>query len=149
MRQAEGDLFAMHDSGLAIAVTTSGLVGRDGLARFGAGCARTCAQRFAWFATKLGASILADGLRTVHLGERVVAFPIENTPYDYPDTALIARSARELVALVDQEHWSELALPRPGCGHGGLEWANVRPILQDVLDDRFIVVTLQNGLDGG
>lgn len=142
MKEAVADLFALHAAGSVIAVTTSGLVGRDGLARIGPGCARACAQRFPWFSERLGTMIQAEGVRTVHVGERIVAFPVERSPYDNPDLAMIARSARELVALTDREGWAGVALPRPGCGHGGLDWCEVRRTLSDVLDDRFTVVTI-------
>jgi hypothetical protein len=141
MREAVADLFALHAAGVTIAVTTSGLVGRDGVARVGPGCARECVQRFPWFAERLGALLVAGGLRTVHVGERIVAFPVEKTPYENPDLVLIARSAHELAALADEEGWNEIALPRPGCGHGGLAWAEVGLVLSEILDHRFLIAT--------
>jgi hypothetical protein len=141
---AEADLFALHAGGTPIAVTTNGLVGRDGLARLGAGCAHECGRRFPWFSRELGRLITTHGLHTVQVGERIIAFPVERDPYQNPELALIESSARELVALADREGWDEVALARPGCGHGGLDWKDVAAVLAPILDHRFQVVTLPN-----
>jgi hypothetical protein len=146
VRIAEADLFALHADGTPIAVTTNGLVGRDGLARLGTGCARECGQRFPWFSAELGRLITTHGLHTVHVGERIIAFPVERDPYQNPELSLIQSSARELVALTDREGWKEVALARPGCGHGGLDWEDVAAVLAPILDDRFQVVTLPGRL---
>jgi hypothetical protein len=74
------------------------------------------------------------------VGERIVAFPVEPDPYQNPDPRLIARSAAELAALATARGWGEVVLPRPGCGGGGLGWAEVEPLLLPHLDDRFLVV---------
>ena len=141
MREAVADLWELHAQGAAVAVTTSGLVGGDGLARLGRGCARQAGERFPWFAARLGAQISARGNHVVHVGERIASFPVEHHPLEVPDLRLIARSAAELVALATELGWSAVALPRPGCGGGGLEWSEVRPVLAPLLDDRFLVVT--------
>jgi hypothetical protein len=144
-REVSGDLFVWHAQGTPIAVTTSGLVSRRGRAQLGRGCARACGERFPWFADRLGSLIRVQGLHTVHVGERLIAFPVEPSPFDNPDLGLIMRSARELVALTDQEGWSEVALPRPGCGTGGLAWKDVSVFLAPILDDRFVIVTRLEG----
>jgi hypothetical protein len=142
VRDAIADLWDLHAAGAVVAVTTNGLVGRDGRARLGRGCARQAGERFPWFAAKLGAAIVSGGNHVVHLGERLVAFPVEHHPLERPDLALIARSAAELAALATEQGWTEVALPRPGCGGGGLEWSEVRPVIVPRLDGRFVVVTL-------
>lgn len=141
-REASGDLFAWHGQGIPIAVTTSGLVSRRGRAQLGRGCARVCGERFPWFAERLGTLIGEQGLHTVHVGERLIAFPVEFSPFDNPDLALITQSARELVALAEREGWREVALPRPGCGTGGLAWKDVSALLAPILDERFVIVTM-------
>jgi hypothetical protein len=142
MREAVGDLWELHARGAVVAVTTNGLVGRDGRARLGRGCARQAGERFPWLAERLGAAVASRGNHVVHLGERLVAFPVEHSPLERPDLTLIARSAEELAALATAERWSEVVLPRPGCGGGGLEWTEVRPVVAPRLDDRFLVVRL-------
>jgi len=54
---------------------------------------------------------------------------------------LIRQSARQLVLLATDMEWNTIVLPRPGCGAGELEWKDVKPILQDELDNRFYVIT--------
>lgn len=141
MREAVVDLWELHRAGAVVAVTTNGLAGKDGRARLGRGCARQAGARFPWLAERLGSALAAHGNHVVHLGERLVAFPVEHGPFERPDLALVRRSAQELAALADAEGWGEVALPRPGCGGGGLEWAEVRPVIAPLLDERFLVVS--------
>lgn len=142
MREVVADLWTFHGRGAAVAVTTSGLVGRDGLARLGRGAAKQAGERFPWFAARLGELIAARGNRVHHVGGRIASFPVEHHPLERPDEALIRRSAIELAVLAQLEGWTFVALPRPGCGGGALEWRDVKPLLAPVLDDRFVVVTL-------
>ena len=142
MRELTADLWTLHAEGAAVAITTSGLVGKDGLARLGRGCARQAGERFPWLAARLGEAIAAAGNHVHPLGERLAAFPVEHDPFQVPDLRLIARSAAELAALADAQGWTRVALPRPGCGFGGLSWSEVRPAIEAHLDDRFLVVTL-------
>lgn len=54
---------------------------------------------------------------------------------------IIERSAKELVALADRHGWKNILLPRVGCGAGELSWSKVKPVLDEILDDRFTAVT--------
>ena len=69
----------------------------------------------------------------------LVAFPVKRHWRDPADPSLIVKSAFQLVELTDREGWRNVALPRPGCGNGRLDWEVVRPLL-NLLDDRFVVV---------
>jgi len=56
------------------------------------------------------------------------------------DIGLIVQGAGHLATLTDYYKWDRVALPRPGCGNGGLEWVTVRQFIAPILDDRFWVV---------
>lgn len=62
------------------------------------------------------------------------------------DIGIIQRSAKQLVELANHHpEWQKILIPRAGCGAGELSWADVQPILTEILDDRFIAVTYLNG----
>ncbi len=124
-----------------IVVTTNGHVDGSGKADLGRGCARQAGERFPGLALRLGSMLRARGNHVHYLGEDVVSFPVEENPWSVPDPALIRRSARELRALADVMGWRYIIVPRPGCGGGGLDWKEARPLVAEVFDDRFHVIT--------
>ncbi|MHB8708416.1 MAG: macro domain-containing protein [Desulfuromonadales bacterium] len=141
MREVACNLWELHENGAIVCITTNGAVSRRGRAQLLRGCARQAAERFPDLASRLGALIASEGNHVHDLGDGLVSFPVEETPYDNPDSDIIRRSAMELVKLADRRHWREIILPRPGCGSGGLDWKDVRPRIEPLLDDRFVVIT--------
>lgn len=141
MREIRGDLWAEHGRGRVVAITTGGQLSRDGRCAMPRGCARQARDRFPGLDAVLGGEIAAYGNHVCDLGRRIVSFPVENSPYELPELRLIERSARELVALTDYKGWVEVVVPRPGCGGGGLDWRNVRPLLEPWFDERFLVIS--------
>ena len=121
-------------------ITTSGSLTRDGRAVLGRGVARQALAHCPELPYLLGEKLRTGGNHVHPLGESLASFPVEETAWSLPDPALIARSAGELRALADRHHWPAIALPRPGCGGGGLSWATVRPLLAAEFDDRFRIV---------
>ncbi|WP_269527046.1 hypothetical protein [Coraliomargarita parva] len=140
MKLIHGDIWDYHAKGDVIAITTGGMVTRKGVCLMPRGCARQASLRFHGIPGELGKRIKAGGLHVYLLSDRIVAFPIEYSPMDLPDTRLIEQSCRELVTLCDEQQWDAVYLPRPGCGSGGLQWSEVEPILQRHLDDRFRII---------
>lgn len=57
---------------------------------------------------------------------------------------IIERSAKELLALANENDWQTIIIPRPGCGAGELSWVEVKPLLNKILDDRFCAITTRN-----
>jgi hypothetical protein len=105
------------------------------------GCGRQAKERFPDLSQRLGALIQDRGNHVFDLGNGLFNFPVEHGPFEVPDLRLIERSCGELVALADEQGWTRVVLPRPGCGGGGLEWRQVRPLLERSLDKRFQVIT--------
>lgn len=124
-----------------IAITTNGMVTKSGKAVLGNGCARQAGERLPDFAAKLGRLLTERGNHVQDLGNGIVNFPVEHSPYENPDLRLIERSTKELVELADTRGWEMVVVPRPGCGGGGLSWKEVKPLLEKYLDDRFLVIT--------
>ncbi|PLX85764.1 MAG: ADP-ribose-binding protein [Desulfuromonas sp.] len=141
MQNVVGDLWSYHQRGEVIAITTGGSVSRDGACDMPRGCARQARDRFPQLAWHLGQQIQMHGNHVFDLGHRIVSFPVENSPLEVPQFALIEQSCRELVELTDYKGWSTVVVPRPGCGGGGLEWPDVHRMLARYFDDRFLVIT--------
>jgi hypothetical protein len=132
-------------------ITTNGSVKPNGRAVMGRGCAKQACARYAFLQLTLGKRIIADGnhvqiLIPAHTsgtdGIPLVSFPVKHDWNMRADLVLIRQSAYELVVLADKAGWRSVVLPRPGCGNGQRKWHEVRPILQEILDERFTVVTL-------
>lgn len=116
----------------------------------GRGVAKQACDHYFAMQITLGKAILMYGNHVLILFENtgvanepaLVSFPVKYEWDQLANLDLILRSTKELVTLTDQKGWTQVVLPRPGCGNGHRKWREVRPILQPLLDDRFTVVTL-------
>lgn len=57
--------------------------------------------------------------------------------------SIIIKSAKELLALANKNGWTKVVIPRPGCGAGELDWKDIKPLLDEILDDRFYSITFK------
>ncbi len=127
-------------------ITTNGDINRHGAAVMGRGCAREAAERISGLEYHFARLLRRHGNRVMRLtkpakGAALASFPVKHHWREQADPDLIVRSAHQLVALADKFGYSRIVLARPGCGNGSLCWEDVRPLIADVLDDRFSVVT--------
>ena len=139
MREMQVDIWSYQGQAI-IAITTNGSITRDGRAIMGKGVARQAAERFPELRHQLGRLLQVRGNHVHEIMLGLVSFPVEETPYSLPELRLIRRSAEELRLLADQCGWTQVLVPRPGCGGGGMRWQEVQPVLEEFFDDRFIVV---------
>ena len=142
MLETVGDIWEYAATGV-IVITTNGSLTPDGRAIFGRGVARQAVFRHPGLAEKLGRLLAAQGNHVFDLGDGIVSFPVEETPWSLPDLRIVASSAQELRQLADSLGWVRIVVPRPGCGGGGLAWQDVKPVLAPWFDDRFIVISHQ------
>lgn len=139
MREMKVDIWSLWGRAV-IAITTNGSLTRDGRAIMGKGVAKQAAERFPELRARLGEQLMQGGNHVYEIMPGLVSFPVEETPFSQPDKRLIRQSAEELRLLADTNRWQQIVVPRPGCGGGGLRWEEVRPLLADLFDQRFIVV---------
>ena len=106
----------------------------------GRGCALEAANKWPKLTKILGVIITKHGNRVYYLQEyNLFTFPVKHNWYEKADLALIKQSAERLQQLLLPH--SQCVMPRPGCGNGKLSWTTVKPVLADILDDRFYVIT--------
>ena len=147
MKEIKGDIFAQHDAD-AICVTTNTQIGRFG-AVMGAGVAKQFALRYPTLQAFLGEDLRyrqgrVFAIRLPNEPRAIVNFPTKDHWKDPSPIELVEKSAKSLVSLADFNEWTKVVLTRPGCGLGGLQWPQVKAVLEPILDDRFIIVHRQN-----
>ena len=76
--------------------------------------------------------------------ESLITLPVKHHWQQPADLKLIEVSTHEMVSMVNLKPWKIVAVPRLGCGNGQRSWEEVKPIIEPLLDDRFIVVNLPN-----
>lgn len=146
MLEEFGDFWTIQ--GDARCITTNGTLRSNGNAIMGKGIALQARQRYPKIEFTLGRLIQKYGNHVFYIGNGLISFPTKHDwRDDKSDIELIKRSAIELVSLlkgdvpIKNKSNRRILLTRPGCGSGNLNWADVRPILQTILDNNeFIII---------
>lgn len=122
-------------------ITTNGTVLPHGGNIMGGGCAKEAASYYPSLPREYGGAIREYGHRAFFFPNmRLVMFPTKERIEDPASLDTIERSAKELVILADLYGWKKIAVPRPGAGLGGLKWEDVKPVLEPLFDDRFLII---------
>lgn len=147
MLEVKGNLWTYPNASIRC-VTTNGFVKKNGECVMGRGCAREAKDMFPGLAKQLGLLIELHGNNVHSLGKYegygdIVSFPVKHRWNQDADPDLIFRSAEQLRNYTNQFYGRDaiVVVPRPGCGNGGLDWRDVRPLLELVLNDRFHIIT--------
>ncbi len=151
MIEEKGNIWNKHKEGHYITVTTNGIIKANGECVMGRGVAAQAKRLFPGLPSILGTRLTRYG-NHVHLFSnlRIFSFPTKHDWKNPSDIDLIEKSCYELVELcndpeankvyIDKE--TKVYMTRPGCGNGRLRWEDVKPILERILDDRYIVMQL-------
>lgn len=107
------------------------IVKRNGEAVMGAGLAKVAAEKYPELPKKLGRHISIFGSHIfVWPKEKIICLPTKKHWKDKSSISLINEGLAELALLMDMNLINEVALPRIGCGLGGLDWeSQVEPIV--------------------
>jgi len=170
MREITGDIWTFWLQGHPICITTNGHVKRNGEAVMGRGIALQAATRIPELPRIVGAENESAWDRVQRIAPMMYMFPVKrDRGVCAPDssnvvvhkrrnfvpglavpgwallaeTSIIADSLRQLDYLykrVFSDRHLEMVLPRPGCGAGGLDWGQVRPLCEGY-GDWLLVIT--------
>ncbi len=122
------------------AITTNGVVKADGRLVMGAGIAKQALDLYPGIDMVLGRYVKTYGNRCIILhADHIISFPTKNHWRDKSDISLIITSCKQIAEIADKFKISSIAIVKPGCQNGGLLWSDVRPVIEPLLDDRFIV----------
>jgi O-acetyl-ADP-ribose deacetylase (regulator of RNase III) len=130
IEDASGDLFAANVDALVNAVNTVGVMGKGLALAF----KNEFPDNFAAYKRACDAGQLQPG--TVHVfdrGERsprwIVNFPTKRHWRDASRLDDIRTGLASLIAEVEARAIASVAMPALGCGLGGLDWNDVRPLI--------------------
>lgn len=163
MIEIHGDLFDPPKDVGAVCITTNGVTReRDGAAVMGRGVALQAMTKWPGIEYTLGRCIEGHGNKTqfptfeskkqvwldiplalrdkVLMPFHLIALPVKHHWRKKADVKLVEESLERLADLAGAVK-GKIALPRPGCGNGGLKWGDMRPLVERILNtDQFIVM---------
>ena len=145
MLEVKGNIWDYYDEGNWVVIPTNRTIKRNGEAVMGRGVALQAKLKRPDLPLFLGDLIRDFGNQVYRFDQwRLLSFPLKDNWWELAKLSLIEVSLVQLKQAVGFASGvrSRVYLPRVGCGNGGLDWKDVKPILERYLDDRFIVVLL-------
>ncbi|MDP2953740.1 MAG: hypothetical protein Q8O76_10540 [Chloroflexota bacterium] len=141
MLELQGNIWDYHARGHSIIITTNGAVDGGKRAIMGRGVALEAAQKYPDLPALLGQHLRTVGNVPAYFDEyKLFTLPTKHHWVGKSDIPLIQDSLRYLIDLAEAVGSWPLYMVRPGCGNGQLDWAEVKPKIASMLDDRFVVV---------
>lgn len=130
LREEQGDVTrVLRRRDFPLLVTTNGVVNARGECVMGRGIALQVKQMDRRFASDLGTLINQHGNRPMRVRPDIWSFPVKHHWAEKADLELIEKSFAQLAPMALKFEITGLHLPRPGCGNGGLDWKEVRPLV--------------------
>ena len=149
MKEKMIDAWDLYNDGYYICILTNGntklqmisYTKSEPYAIMGAGIAAQAKTMFPELPKLLGYNLKNYG-NHVYLYDdlRLFTFPTKNNYWEPSEIGLICQSCSELMNFMDNVGIEKVALPRPGCGFGGLKWKDVKQEIYMRLDDRVTIV---------
>jgi len=152
MREIFGNLWTFHKEKRWVVVTTNIGWKKDGTNPMGAGVAKKAADLFEdlprWYGEKCKKYTDATAVQ-MYKPAKFFLFPTKKLDKSQPwaswqqdsSVELIERSTKQLAYLVKHfKIFGDIGIPLVGCQNGNLREKDVMPILEEYLDDQFVLV---------
>lgn len=130
-----------------LCITTNPIIRSDGALVMGRGIAKQCVDRNPGVQFKFGDLVKRNGnvfqITTSTDNMRILAlFPVKDHWKEQAKLSIIEESAIYLANLATLVFFRDsiFALPRPGCGNGGLDWGKVKPLIEPILPDNVHII---------
>ncbi len=135
------DIWIFHKK-YPICITTNGYVKNNtGECVMGRGIALEAKIKFPKLSKELGFQITKYGNNVFYFKDYdLFSFPVKHNWWEKADLKLIEKSCIELVNFCNNSKIDKCFLPKVGCGNGQLNWKDVKPVLEFILDDRFFII---------
>ena len=137
MKEIVGDIWTEAESPAYIVVPTNGFVKNNGECVMGRGLAYQAKTQFPMLPKELGTRIKENGNIVFVFDEyEIITFPVKHNWMEMADLNLIEGSARRLRKIALEEIYPlPIYMSHVGCGNGGLNWQDVKPIIKRYLGD--------------
>jgi hypothetical protein len=125
-----------------ICLTTNGDIKKNGAAVMGRGVAYQAKVRYPGIEHEIGSVLKDRGNHVSFVGfrnEPFIVFPVKHHWHEKADLELIARSTSELEEAIQDISSLSFVLPRPGCGNGQRTWEGVKPIVEVLPDNVYVI----------
>ena len=140
MKQITGDIWDYHKRGHWIVITTNGTIHKNGVAVMGKGIAKQAALKYPKLPYYLGLAIKDVGnIGHIFPDYKIITLPTKHNWWEKSDITLIERGCKALSKMHARVKVN-IYMVRPGCSNGKLKWEDVKPIIEQYLDDRFVIV---------
>ena len=149
MKVVKGNIWDYWKQGHWIVIPTNGNIKKDDSAVMGRGLALQAKKYVPRIEYILGDWIKKFGNNVYYADKNIISFPVKKNWWEMGDLKLIESSAKQLLELIKRiefnsgENFASIYLPKVGCGNGKLSWLEVELILDEYLDERFMVVDLK------
>jgi hypothetical protein len=143
MQEVLNDIWKLHKLGFWIVIPTNGFIRNDGTCVMGRGLALQASIKFPNMPKELGNMLQQYGNLIFAFPEyRLFTFPVKYNWWEKADLDLIKKSCKGLVTITHY-NWSNIPkpvyIPRVGCGNGKLNYNDVKPILEENLNNDFTI----------
>lgn len=140
------DVWDLHAAGAWVVIPTNQQTRNDGTAVMGAGLARQAADRFPGLAADYGKALRRGDLCVAYEQRRLLCVPTKRHWKDQSQLADIGHVVGRLRQWAKRSLPDMVAVPALGCGHGGLDWVDVEPLLDTLPQPPFVLVAPSRSL---
>ena len=143
MLEIKGNLWNYYGQpNVVVCITTNGFIKKNGEAVMGRGCALEATRLYPELPKLLGDHLKSMG-NFPHLFEfergGLISFPVKHNWWENADLNLIQLSAGYLSGLAGIKSNTAFILPRPGCGNGHLSWEEVKPVIEFLPNNVWVI----------